>query len=231
MIKHRYKIKVNSASAGSWVLLEGIDSSIIKTATITDIKDIEDDPVCIIRPIKFTTEPVFKVAVEPINPTDLPKMLDGLRKISKSYPIVQTKVEESGEHIIVGTGELQMDCILHDLRKLYAEIEIKVSDPVTKFCETVVETSALKCFAESPNKKNKITMIAEPLESDLGRDIENQTVSSSWPAKKLSDWLVKNYEWDILAARNVWAFGPEDSDPNVLINDTLPTEVKYFKLD
>ena len=134
-------------------MLEGIDSSITKTATITDTNVIEEDPVYIIRPFKFTTEPVFKVAVEPINPTDLPKMLEGLRKISKSYPIVQTKVEESGEHIIVGTGELQLDCILHDLRKLYAEIEIKVSDPVTKFCETIVETSALKCFAESPNKK------------------------------------------------------------------------------
>jgi U5 small nuclear ribonucleoprotein component len=70
-------------------------------------------------------------------------------------------------------------------------------------------------------------MIAEPLESGLGQDIENKNVFSSWPQKKLSDWLVKNYDWDILAARNVWAFGPEDSDPNVLIDDTLPTEVIY----
>ena len=36
---------------------------------------------------------------------------------------------------------------------MYAEIELKVSDPVVRFCETVVETSALKCFAETPNKK------------------------------------------------------------------------------
>jgi U5 small nuclear ribonucleoprotein component len=33
-------------------------------------------------------------------------MLEGLRKIVKSYPICQTKVEESGEHLIIGTGEL-----------------------------------------------------------------------------------------------------------------------------
>ena len=31
--------------------------------------------------------------------------------------------------------------------------EIKVADPVVAFCETVVETSSLKCFAETPNKK------------------------------------------------------------------------------
>ena len=80
-------------------------------------------------------------------------MLEALRKINKSYPLAQTKVEESGEHIILATGELCMDCILYDLRKSYSDIEIKVSDPVVKFCETVVETSSLKCFAESPNKK------------------------------------------------------------------------------
>lgn len=95
-------------------------------------------------------------------------------------------MEESGEHVILGTGELYLDCVMHDLRKMYSEIDIKVSlpflhsnrlrfpkfsssctntnvlhsdfspqvaDPVVTFCETVVETSSLKCFAETPNKK------------------------------------------------------------------------------
>jgi U5 small nuclear ribonucleoprotein component len=151
-------------------------------------------------------------------------MLEGLRKINKSYPITTTKVEESGEHIILGTGELFLDCALHDLRKLYAEIDIKVADPVVKFCETVVETSSIKCYAETPNKKNKLTMIAEPLEKDVADDIENLKINIKWPAKKLSDHFVNNYDWDILAARNIWAFGPDDNGPNVLINDTLPSE-------
>ena len=54
---------------------------------------------------------------------------------------------------------------LQDLRELYAEVEVKVADPVVSFCETVVETSSLKCFAETPNKRNKVTMIAEPLDT------------------------------------------------------------------
>lgn len=58
--------------------------------------------------------------------------------------------------------------------------DIKVADPVVAFCETVVETSSLKCFAETPNKRNKITMIAEPLEKGLAEDIENQVVHISW---------------------------------------------------
>ncbi len=80
-----------------------------------------------------------QVAIEPINPAELPKMLDGLRKLSKSYPLLTTKVEESGEHLILCTGELYADCVLHDLRKVFSDIEIKVADPVVAFCETVAE--------------------------------------------------------------------------------------------
>lgn len=142
---------IQKAGAGNLVLLSGVDASISKTATIVS-SDLDDD-LYIFKPISHITQSVLKVAVEPISPSELPKMLDGLRKVNKSYPLLTTKVEESGEHIIVGTGELYLDCVLHDLRRLFSEIEIKVSDPVTRFCETVVETSALKCYAETPNKK------------------------------------------------------------------------------
>ena len=57
---------------------------------------------------------------------------------------------------------------MQDLRELYSEVEVKVADPVVSFCETVVETSSLKCFAETPNKRNKLTMIVEPMEKGEG---------------------------------------------------------------
>jgi U5 small nuclear ribonucleoprotein component len=60
------------------------------------------------KPLRFNTTSVVKVACEPLLPSELPKMLDGIRKINKSYPLLTTKVEESGEHILIGTGELYM---------------------------------------------------------------------------------------------------------------------------
>jgi len=117
---------------------------------------------------------VFKVAIEPLIPSELPKMLEGLRKVNKSYPLLRTRVEESGEHILIGTGELYLDCVLHDLRFMYSEIEIKVSDPSVSFQETVINTSAIKCYADTPNKKNRLTMISGPLEKGLAEDIENE---------------------------------------------------------
>ncbi|XP_071102577.1 116 kDa U5 small nuclear ribonucleoprotein component-like [Haliotis cracherodii] len=219
----RYKVEVNRVPAGNWVLIEGIDQPIVKTSTITDTSSNEE--VYIFRPLKFNTSSVIKIAVEPVNPSELPKMLDGLRKVNKSYPLLTTKVEESGEHIILGTGELYLDCVMHDLRKMYSEIDIKVADPVVSFCETVVETSSLKCFAETPNKKNKLTMIAEPLEKGLAEDIENEVVQITWPRKKLGEFFQTKYDWDLLAARSIWAFGPDAMGPNILVDDTLPSEV------
>jgi translation elongation factor EF-G len=69
----------------------------------------------------------MKLAVEPLNPAELPKMVEGLRRVSKSYPMSSTRVEESGEHVLFGTGELYLDCIMHDLRTVYSDIEVKVA--------------------------------------------------------------------------------------------------------
>ncbi|KAF6748416.1 Calreticulin family-domain-containing protein [Ephemerocybe angulata] len=184
-----------------------------------------DEDLHIFRPIKHYTESVLKIAIEPIAPSELPKMLSGLRSINKSYPLVSTKVEESGEHVLIGTGELYLDCVMHDLRRLFSEIEIKVSDPVVKFCETVLETSALKCYADTPNKKNRITMIAEPLERGIAEDIESGRVNMRMSAKERGKFFEEKYQWDLLASRSIWAFGPDDSGPNILLDDTLPSQV------
>ncbi|KAL2353148.1 116 kda u5 small nuclear ribonucleoprotein-like protein component [Cryomyces antarcticus] len=221
----RYNVPTSGVPAGNSVLLGGVDNSIVKTATLVAPKLPDDEDAHIFRPIAHFFESVFKVAVEPINPSELPKMLDGLRKINKSYPLVTTKVEESGEHVILGTGELYMDSVLHDLRRLYAEMELKVSDPVTRFCETVVEASAIKCYAMTPNKKNKLTMVAEPLEAGIAEDVESGKVSIRDPVRKIGKFFEDNYGYDLLASRNIWAFGPDDMGPNILQNDTLPSEV------
>eukprot|EP00474_Spongospora_subterranea_P000464 CRZ00922.1 hypothetical protein [Spongospora subterranea] len=217
----RYRVNVNRVCAGNWALFEGLDAAISKTATITTaaVHDAET-----FRPLSFDTIACVKVAIEPINPSELPKMLDALRKIGKSYPLAHTKIEESGEHIILGTGELYLDCVLHDLRKMYADIEIKVADPVASFSETVIDTSSIRCFAETPNGKSKITMIAEPLDQGLAQDIETGTIRLSVDKASVAAFFQEKYNWDVLAARTVWSFGPDTNGPNILMDDTLSDE-------
>jgi len=224
----RYNIETSGIPAGNFALLAGVDNSIVKTATLVPLKLEDDEDAYIFRPISHFTESVLKIAVEPINPSELPKMLDGLRKINKSYPLITTKVEESGEHIVLGTGELYMDSVLHDLRRQYADMEIKVSDPVTRFCETVDEMSATNCYAITPNKKNKITMVAEPLDDGIAEDIESGRVKMRDGTRKVAKFFEDKYGWDLLAARSIWAFGPDETGPNILQDDTLPSEVCFI---
>lgn len=68
-------------------------------------------------------------------------------------------------------------------------------------------------------------MIAEPLEKGIAEDIEQEVVQIGWNNKRISDFFQNRYEWDILASRSIWAFGPDVNGPNILLDDTLSQEV------
>jgi U5 small nuclear ribonucleoprotein component len=68
-------------------------------------------------------------------------------------------------------------------------------------------------------------MIAEPLEKGIAQDIETGKVSIKMSNKQLGNFFQEKYQWDLLASRSIWAFGPDDQGPNILVDDTLPSEV------
>ena len=114
----RYRVRLEEAPAGSLVLIGGVDKSIFKTATLCGLEGAaygdgggpdspgsddeddggDDDEVHIFRPLRFPTSSVVKIATEPLNPAELPKMVDGLRSINKTYPLATTKVRAHSLH-------------------------------------------------------------------------------------------------------------------------------------
>ena len=218
----RDEVEVRSVGAGALVLVEGVDELIVKSGTI--VSEGEDEQPYAFVPIRFDTCSVMKVAVEPLVPAELPKMLDGLRKINKAYPLCVTKKEESGEHTIIGTGELYLDAVLRDLREVYTGIEIKVSDPVVSFCETVLETSAM-CSATSQNGLNTVSMIAEPLEKGLAEAVENKEIAVDADRRRIARFMEK-FGWRANAAMSLWAFGPETQGPNAIIDECFAEEIE-----
>merc|ERR1712096_196613 len=90
---------IEDVPAGNICGLVGVDQFLVKTGTITTFKEAHNMKV-----MKFSVSPVVRVAVEPKNPADLPKLVEGLKRLSKSDPMVQCFIEESGEHIIAGAG-------------------------------------------------------------------------------------------------------------------------------
>lgn len=65
--------------------------------------------------MKYSVSPVVRVAVKAKNAADLPKLVDGLKKLAKSDPLVVVSCEDSGENIIAGCGELHIEICLKDL--------------------------------------------------------------------------------------------------------------------
>ena len=123
--------------------------------------------------MKYSVSPVVRVAVEPKFASDLPKLVEGLKKLSKSDPLVLCYTEESGEHIIAGCGELHVEICLKDLVEEYAKIEIKKGDPVVTYKETVSQESSEVCLSKSPNKHNRLFVTACPLGDEVTVAIED----------------------------------------------------------
>jgi len=92
---------------GNTVALSGVDQYLIKTGTIGSV-DIDIADAHPIRSMKYSVSPVVRVAVKPKNPADLPKLVDGLKKLAKSDPLVVCEFEETGENVIAGCGELHV---------------------------------------------------------------------------------------------------------------------------
>lgn len=145
--------------------------------------------------MKFSVSPVVRVAVEPKNPADLPKLVEGLKRLAKSDPMVQCIIEESGEHIIAGAGELHLEICLKDLEEDHACIPIKKSDPVVSYRETVSEESDIMCLSKSPNKHNRIFMKASPMPDGLAEDIDSGAVNARDDFKIRARYLSEKYDW------------------------------------
>merc|ERR1711928_181891 len=108
----RYIEAIEDVPCGNICGLVGVDQFLVKTGTITTYKEAHN-----MRVMKFSVSPVVRIAVEPKNPSDLPKLVEGLKRLAKSDPMVQCIIEESGEHIVAGAGELHLEICLKDLEE------------------------------------------------------------------------------------------------------------------
>lgn len=215
---------VQSVPCGNTCALVGVDQCLLKQGTISD-----NSQACTIRSMKYSVSPVVRIAVAAKNPADLPKLVEGLKKMSKSDPLVQVISTET-EHIIAGCGELHLEICLKDLVDEYSGIEIIKSDPVVPYKETVSAQSSQTCLSKSPNKHNKLFLVAEPLKEELTIDIENGVVRPNDDPKITARTLIDKYDWDQHDARKLWSFGPENNGPNILVDQTKAvqylTEIK-----
>ncbi|CAM9129394.1 unnamed protein product [Phaeothamnion confervicola] len=211
----RYVEQVQDVPAGNTCGLVGVDQYLLKSGTITTWEHAH----CI-KTMKFSVSPVVRVAVEPKNSADLPKLVEGMKRLSKSDPMVLCYTEESGEHIIAGCGELHLEICLKDLQEDFMGTEVKISDPVVSYRETVSQQSSVQCLSKSPNKHNRLYTVALPMAEGIAEDIEAVRLDPRADPKTRARYLADTYQWDVTEARKIWAFGPDGTGPNVFVDVT-----------
>jgi elongation factor 2 len=147
------------------------------------------------------------------NSADLPKLVEGLKRLAKSDPLVLITQEESGENIVAGAGELHLEICLNDLQNDFmGGAPIKIGNPVVSYRETVREKSSQTCLAKSPNKHNRLYMECMPMDPKLVSEIEEgKVLAQPKDAKEQAKYLADNYGFDSdeVGQKRLWAFGPE----------------------
>mmetsp|Transcript_17654 Transcript_17654/g.43446 ORF Transcript_17654/g.43446 Transcript_17654/m.43446 type:complete len:864 (+) Transcript_17654:58-2649(+) len=211
----KYTEQVSDVPAGNTCALVGVDQYLLKSGTICT----EEDAHCV-KTMKFSVSPVVRCAVEPKNSADLPKLVEGMKRLAKSDPMVLCYTEESGEHIIAASGELHLEICLQDLQNDFMGTQVKVSDPVVSFRETCTAKSNQTCLAKSANKHNRLFVEAEPLTPELCIAIDDGDIRPGIDAKIMGRKLADEFGWDVTEARKIWAFGPEGTGPNLFVDTT-----------
>jgi len=213
----RYVEQLQDCPCGNICGLVGVDAYLLKTGTISTFKDAH----CFVT-MKYSVSPVVRCAVEVRNAADLPKLMEGLKRLAKSDPLVQCITSRTGEHIIAGAGELHLEICLKDLRDDFMKgAPIKVGKPVVTFCESVSAESERQCIAKSPNKHNRIYMTAEPLGDEFSNAVDAGEIQVDGEPKVRARYIIDTFKWDKSDAIKIWSFGcPPDAKCNVLVDVT-----------
>merc|ERR1712032_1193866 len=205
--------QIADVPCGNTVALVGVDQYLLKSGTLTSLEDAHN-----IADMKYSVSPVVKVAVKVKDGKDLPKLVEGLKKLSKSDPLVICTTVESGEHVIAGCGELHVEICLKDLEEDYAQCTIQKGDPVVTYKETVTEESSQMCLSKSPNKHNRLYCKAEPIDEEMSNRIEDGELGPRADPKGRGKVLSDEYGWDKTDAQKIWCFGPDTNGANMFVD-------------
>jgi elongation factor 2 len=211
----RFIEPIENVPAGNILGLVGIDQFLLKSGTLTTSETAHN-----LKVMKFSVSPVVQRSVEVKNANDLPKLVEGLKRLSKSDPCVLTYINESGDHIVAGAGELHLEICLKDLEEDHAGVPLRFSDPVVSYRESVGGDSSMVALSKSPNKHNRLYVTAAPLAEEVSKDIESGKIGPRDDFKARARILADEHGWDVTDARKIWCFGPDTTGPNVLVDQT-----------
>ena len=130
---------LTSVPAGVVFGIGGLEGHVLKSGTLCS----QLEGAVNLAGVNMGSQPIVRVALEPVNPTDLEKMIRGMKLLEQSDPCAQYEVLESGEHVILTAGELHLERCLKDLRERFAKCEIQAGEPIVPYRETIVSATEM----------------------------------------------------------------------------------------
>ncbi|KAK4123566.1 P-loop containing nucleoside triphosphate hydrolase protein [Parathielavia appendiculata] len=183
MLMGRNLEALDSVPAGVVFGIRGLeDSDLLKSGTLCSQLE---GAVNLAGIANLQGRPIVRVALEPVNPADLDKMIKGLHLLVHSDPCAEYEQFASGEHVLLTAGELHLERCLTDLRERFAGCEIQAGAPIVPYRETIVRAEEMR----------------PPANKELGRGVVVGVTSSKQVTitlrvrplpRDVTDFLVKN---------------------------------------
>jgi elongation factor 2 len=170
-----FREPVNQVAAGNVVALSGLE---LAKAGETIVAAEHSEGMVPFERIRYVSEPVVTVAVEPKDSKDLSGLLVAMGKLATEDPNLAISINrETGEYLLSGMGELHLEVAVKLLKEYLSGMEIATSSPRVVHRETATRKGVI-AKAKSPNKQNQFAVQAAPIEEDLVRQIEQDGSSA-----------------------------------------------------
>lgn len=131
---------LTTVPAGVVFGIAGLEGHVLKSGTICSQLEGSVN----LAGVNMASKPIVRVALEPVSPADLDKMINGLKLLVQSDPCAEYEQFESGEHVLLTAGELHLERCLTDLRERFAKCEIQAGEAIVPYRETIVRAEEMK---------------------------------------------------------------------------------------
>ena len=147
---------LDSVPAGNVFGIAGLEGKILKNGTLCSLPTGGLN----LAGVNLGSAPIVRVALEPQVPSEMAKMVEGLKLLEQADPCALYQQQDNGQHVILTAGELHLERCLKDLRERYAKIEIQYSAPIVPYRETIV--SALEMAPPADNLPRGTVIASTP---------------------------------------------------------------------
>ncbi|MEM2999703.1 MAG: elongation factor EF-2 [Candidatus Bathyarchaeales archaeon] len=202
------RVIVDRVPAGNIAAISGLPSIHVGETVAED--GVETPPF---EGLKYVSDPVVTVAVEPEDVKDLPLFDKVIHKLTTEDPNLHFKMDkESGEFLLSGMGELHLEITAYRMQE--AGLKVKLSKPIVIYRETIShDYRGPPVMGKSPNKHSKLWITLEKLSDEVIEAIKAGKISEM-QSRDERQKILRELGWSTEDARNVIAI----EESNMLVN-------------